>query len=54
MYFCNYCKEYFDEPATHEEYHSEVHASEYWDVCPYCGEDNFDEVEDEEDGEEGC
>lgn len=51
MYKCNDCGNIFDEPATHEEYHSEVDASEYWDVCPYCGEDNFDEYYEEDEEE---
>lgn len=48
MYRCNYCKQEFDEPDTHREYHSEVDCSEYWECCPYCGEANFEEVNEEE------
>ena len=54
MYKCNYCDRYFDEPAVHTEYHSEVNHCEHWYCCPHCGEASFDEVEDEEDGEEDC
>ena len=48
MYKCWDCGEVFDEPPTHEEYHPEVHASEYWWVCPHCGSEDIDEVDDDE------
>jgi len=50
MYKCYCCKQEFDEPAVHTEYHGEVDYSEHWHCCPYCGEADFEEVE-EEDGD---
>lgn len=48
MYKCWDCEEEFEEYSEHEEYHPEVHTSEYWSVCPHCGSTNFEEIEDEE------
>lgn len=52
-YKCLGCSRIFDKESaeTHEEYHSEVHASEYWACCPFCGcEDleDFGEIDKEE------
>lgn len=52
MYRCLECGEEFEEPAEHEEFHPEVHASEYWSICPHCGGDIFEEIKDEEEEEE--
>lgn len=60
MYKCEHCGKVFDEPHIHK-YHE--YRGEYWgfpsyedvyeETCPYCGEENFFEYdEDEEDEEE--
>ena len=59
MYRCCHCKNYFDYPDTHEWYES---RGEYWgmpcsehmieEVCPYCGSDDIEESEEEENEDE--
>lgn len=46
-YECESCHGVFDEEdaGTHKEYHSEVHDSEYWACCPFCGCDDLIEHE---------
>lgn len=46
MYICHDCKRTFDTPKTYYEHHpyGMGYASERWDVCPYCGEADFDEA----------
>lgn len=52
MYKCNECERVFDYPSTRSV------SSEFWgviqtdtfEVCPYCEEDDFCEIEEGEDG----
>ena len=52
-YKCCKCETIFDEDeaGSVEEYHSEVHASEYFMVCPKCGSDDFMEYVERSKGE---
>lgn len=50
MYKCNYCGEAFDQPkATIERHGLDSPPFERVDVCPYCGENSFEEIEEDED-----
>lgn len=59
MYRCDNpkCRAEFEEPATRKEYHNEIEGDFYelFPCCPYCGCDDYLEIEDEdeeiEDGE---
>ena len=46
MYICNNCEAVFETPGTHEERHpyGMTSATEYWAVCPFCGETDFNEA----------
>lgn len=46
-YKCTDCGYIFEkeDAETHEEYHSEVHASEYWACCPMCRSDELEDFE---------
>ena len=46
MYICNNCEAVFETPAVHEEQHpyGMTYATEYWSVCPHCGDTDFDEA----------
>jgi DNA-directed RNA polymerase subunit RPC12/RpoP len=57
MYKCSNCDEVFDEPkterTTYEHYYGvddlfPNHHSLYLDVCPYCGDEEIEEFEEEE------
>lgn len=47
MYYCNSCKQKFEEPEKSIEVHREIDYSniERYDVCPYCGDSDFEELE---------
>ena len=48
-YRCNVCGASFDEPKEVIETHGLDHPPyERWEVCPFCREDNFDEIEEVE------
>lgn len=60
-YICNECGENFDEPeiesTTYEDYYgvgSDFIGKNYLEVeiCPYCGSEDIDEVDDEEEEDE--
>lgn len=46
MYICNNCEAVFETPAVHEEHHpyGMSYATEYWSVCPHCGDTDIDEA----------
>lgn len=46
-YKCTNCGYIFEkeDAETHEEYHSEVHASEFWACCPKCQSDELEDFE---------
>ena len=46
MFICNYCGEVFAECKTVEEHHpyGMSYATEYWSVCPHCGESDISEA----------
>lgn len=46
MYICNSCGEVFDEPDRIEEHHpyGMTTATETWDVCPCCGDNDISEA----------
>jgi hypothetical protein len=46
MYICNNCESVFETPDVHKEHHpyGMTSATEYWSVCPHCGETDFDEA----------
>jgi len=51
MYVCNNCGRTFDETKVSKELMGEywgTPAYEYYDVCPYCGDSDIDEIEEEE------
>jgi hypothetical protein len=57
MYRCDYCRREFDEPKTiHTTYESLYGVSGLfgnstpcsYDVCPYCGDEDIEEVEEDE------
>lgn len=49
MYKCNDCGATFDEPKVVYERHGlDCPPYERWDVCPRCGENSFDEIEEDE------
>lgn len=53
MYICTYCKKTFKHPNWVEENTGfsgmfEPHHYETFALCPYCGRDDFEEIEQEE------
>lgn len=51
-WYCNWCEEYFDEPETEYEHHSELNGmggiqDEEFCVCPKCHEEDIEECTDE-------
>lgn len=51
MYKCNECDRIFEHPSTrsvHSEYWG-APKTDFFSVCPYCKEEDFDEYEEEED-----
>lgn len=45
MYKCNKCGEVFDEPESREETLSyDPVYKEYYNVCPYCGSEDFEDA----------
>lgn len=46
MYICNNCGETFREYDTYTEHHPYGNgtAEEVWAICPYCGDNDFDEA----------
>ena len=51
MWWCNTCKEYFDEPEIQWEHHSELNGmggiiDEEYCVCPVCHDYDIDECKD--------
>lgn len=55
MYKCNCCGREFDEPDSYEENMGDFHgmpAYQTFYICPYCKDDDFEEVEEVEEGEE--
>ena len=49
MWFCSDCDDYFEEPRTVTEIHSELgeeaeHFPEEYSVCPYCGGEYIEEA----------
>lgn len=46
MYICNCCGAVFETPAVYEEHHpyGMTSATEYFSVCPDCGETDFDDA----------
>ena len=53
-YKCYDCGEVFDEDdaGSVEEYHPEVHASEWFMCCPECGSEEIERYHEEEEEEE--
>lgn len=46
MFYCNHCKEKFEFPSKEKISHNEIDfGSETYDICPYCGDDDFEEME---------
>ena len=45
-YFCNDCKERFEEPRLMSDTHYEVdtRADEVYSVCPYCASSDYEEM----------
>lgn len=46
MFYCNICETVFDECKTVEEHHpyGMSYATEYFAVCPHCGDTDFVEA----------
>ena len=46
MYFCNECKEQFEEPRLMSDTHYEVdtRTDEIYSVCPYCASSDYEEM----------
>jgi len=49
-YRCRNCHHVFgeDETGTREEVDFEFQASQYFECCPYCESDDYDEVDEDE------
>lgn len=47
MWYCNECRSEFEDPKVEVELHSEVDGKreEYFEVCPICGSEDFEEEE---------
>lgn len=45
MFYCYYCGEFFEEPATKYDTHAELDEGPVWEAygaCPCCGSDQID------------